>query len=374
MQSDNKTKILLLVDHLHIGGAESVVKNLCHALDRQLFDVKVCCIKAKGVMAEDLISSGVEVNVLPQRRPTKSGYMSFLSLRRLVEDKYIDIIHSHTTQSLVDGALCKLVTQKVGHVHTFHFGNYPNYPKKYLMLEKLFSRIPNRLVAVGNEQRKTIIKTFGLREKRIDTIWNGVLLLQQPHSASSYIEKYRANGLPIIGTVCTLIEQKGLPYLLEVAAALKQKGVEAIFLVAGEGHLHEELEAKSRELGVDGQVIFLGWIQNASQVIIPYIDIFFLPSLWEAMSVVVLEAMAAEKPVVVTDVGENRHVVVNGESGFVVPARSITDMVNALEKLITDKNLRLNMGAKAEMRAREFYTVEHMARSYEALYRDLCQK
>jgi glycosyltransferase involved in cell wall biosynthesis len=373
MQSNNKINVLLLVDHLHIGGAESVVASLCHALNKQLLHVRVCCIKTKGVIAEELIGSGIEVDVLPQKKTTKSSYTSFLSLRKFVRENHIDIVHSHTTQSLIDGSLCKLMSRGTGHIHTFHFGNYPNYPRKYLILEKLFSRVPDRLVAVGNEQKKTILQTFRFQEKRVDTVWNGVTL-KWPRSTSSTIEKHRRNGSPIIGTVCTLIEQKGLPYLIEVAAALKQKGVEATFLIAGEGHLHQELETKARELGLDKQVIFLGWVQNASQAIVPYIDIFFLPSLWEAMSVVVLEAMAAERPVVVTDVGENKHVVDNGENGFVVPSKSVDAMVSALEKLITSKTLRENMGAKAGTRAREFYSVEHMARAYERLYLEVCRR
>ncbi len=87
-------------------------------------------------------------------------------------------------------------------------------------------------------------------------------------------------------------------------------------------------------LNLKDTVFFMGFIQNAASKFIPYIDIFFLPSLWEAMSVGILEAMAAGKPVVCTDVGENKHVVDNGKSGFIALSGDVKKMSSALETLI----------------------------------------
>lgn len=363
--------MLILADYLYIGGAEVVIKLLYRSLDRKLFDVEICCLKEIGELGEELLKEGFDISVLPKRIPLKNNYLSFVELRRIVKEKNIRVLHSHTTQSLIDGSLVKMTLRNVKLIHTFHFGNYPHQIKKYLLLEKIFSRIPDRLVAVGDEQKKSIVRAFGLQENRILTVWNGVATKGDP-SSFSFVENYRVDGKIIVGTVCTLIEQKGLFYLLEVAASLKQKGMNVLFLIAGGGRLRQTLEIKAKDLGIDKSVIFLGWVQNAAEVFIPHIDIFFLPSLWEAMSVVVLEAMAAEKAVVVTSVGENPHVVVNGKNGFVVEPGNVKQMTNALETLVLNQPLRIEMGKKAGMRVEKLFSAEKMTRNYEQLYWDVC--
>jgi glycosyltransferase involved in cell wall biosynthesis len=115
-------------------------------------------------------------------------------------------------------------------------------------------------------------------------------------------------------------------------------------------------------------VVLLGWVDNAGTAFIPYVDIFFLPSRWEAMSVVVLEAMEAGKPVVVTNVGENNRVIEHGVDGWVVEPRDVESMAAILERLIGDHELRARAGARAQAKARTQFSVEKMVAAYEALY------
>ena len=100
-------------------------------------------------------------------------------------------------------------------------------------------------------------------------------------------------------------------------------------------------------------------------------DVFFQPSLWEAMSMVVREAMAESKPIVATGVGENPFIVAEGETGFIVGPKDVTGMAGKLELLIRDADLRRSMGRRAGERHEANYNVGAMVAEYERLYLEL---
>jgi glycosyltransferase involved in cell wall biosynthesis len=168
-----------------------------------------------------------------------------------------------------------------------------------------------------------------------------------------------------------LIEQKGLTHLLDVIHILKKRHNNFVIVIAGEGRLRNELEEKSKRLGLEDTVFFLGWLGNAASKILPVIDIFIQSSLWEAMSMVLLEAMAAGRPIVTTNVGENSHVIDSGENGFVVGPGDVHAMAEALEKLILNEELRARFGLRAKQKYEKYFTAEIMTRNYERIYLDI---
>lgn len=362
-----KTNVLILTPSLHIGGLEMVIAHICRYIDKERFTIQVCCLKEIGSIGNGLLQDGFSVVALKKPTYLKNNYASWLQVLTIVRSSNIHVVHSHTLDSLIDGALCKLSRKKTRLVHTFHFGNYPNIPSKYLYMEKLFCRFADKLVAVGDEQKRKIRHALGIKDGNLLTLWNGVPQLMRAPSCA-LVEQYRHPGTVVVGTVCTLIEQKGLGDLLDVACVLKRRGVNAVYLIAGEGHLRKELEDRIRELELGENVVLLGWVDHAAEAFLPYIDIFFLPSLWEAMSVVVLEAMGAGKPVVVTNVGENRHVITDTVDGFLAEARDVASLARIMERLIQNGELRSQVGARAELKIRTRFSVEKMVSAYEQLY------
>ena len=175
----------------------------------------------------------------------------------------------------------------------------------------------------------------------------------------------------MIGSISTLIPQKGLEFLLRAAALLRDSGERFVLLLAGGGVLQDSLRAQAQDLGLGEHVRFLGWVPQASDRVLPACDIFVQSSLWEAMSIVVLEAMAAGKPMVVTRVGENPHVVIDGETGLTVPPANPEAMASALRRLLRDKDLRQRLGHAARQRYEAMFTTQHMITAYEDLYREL---
>jgi glycosyltransferase involved in cell wall biosynthesis len=366
-QDGTPINVMLVVAGLHIGGAERVVANLCRYSDPARIRASVCWLKSSGKIGDELRREGYDVAGVAPPRYLATEYLSFLGLRDQVKAKRIQILHSHGTSALMDAAACRVTTPKLRHVHTFHFGNYPHLPTKHRLMERFASRIPDSLIAVGNEQRKTIQATHGLADDRISTIYNGVEEIRGDPD-DRVMRPYLKRGRPIIGSISTLIEQKGITFLLDVARILKEKGTPCVFVVVGDGPLRGELEEKCRRLGLYATVFFLGWVENAAIRALPFFHVFFQPSLWEAMSMVLLEALAAGVPVVATDVGENRHIVDDGEFGYIVPPGDVGGLAESLEKLVVGDGKRTEFGRRARSVFAEKYTAGIMADNYATLY------
>ncbi|MEP7118286.1 MAG: glycosyltransferase [Acidobacteriota bacterium] len=362
-----RVNVLILSAGLGLGGAETVIRHLAQAIDPKRFNITIGCIKTLGLMGEKLKAEGVDIVTLAS--PDKQvDYLTALALRKLIRARGIQVVHSHTTDGLADAALCKVMSPGLKVIHTFHFGNYPHTgSKRLLWMERVFSRLTNKLVAVGEVQRSQIRKAFALRASQIGMIWNGVQAAS-PATDPTFRARIGAGDRLIIGTVATLIEQKGLRDLIAVAARLRAHADKVCFVVVGDGHLRGELERLRHEQGVDDMVVFAGWVPDAASVALPAFDVFFQPSLWEAMSVAILEAMAAQKAIVATRVGENPIILDDGIDGLLVESKDVAGMADVLGRLIADPALRQRLGTAAAAKVARQFTVAQMARAYEALY------
>lgn len=365
-----RTNLLVVASSLGAGGAEMVIRRLAEEVDRDRFEVTVCCLKGRGPMGPALASTGIDVVDFTEGAHGRTDYLTFLKMLRLTRLKRIDVLHTHETHGFVDAALCRMLLPNLRLVHTFHFGNYPHIDRRTRWMEYAAARVADRLLAVGEVQRQQVREVYRLGDGRIATVRNGVAL-PTGTGDPDFRRRVGANGRLLVGTIGNFIEQKGLEDLLLAARRVRDAGHDAVFVVVGDGHLRPALEDSRRRLGLEDSVVFTGWIVNAAEAVLPAFDIFFQPSLWEAMSVVVLEAMAACKPVVATTVGENPHVIDHEVDGLLVKPKDIDAMAAALIRLIDDPNLRQRYGSAARRKVERQFTVAHMARAYEQIYLDL---
>lgn len=368
MSPSARPKILIVHSTLHIGGAEEVTANLCRHIDRERYDVAVCFLKEQGMVGEKIAAEGTEVIGIPRTTRMKTDYFTALRLRQLLRKRGIRLAHSHDCHALADTTACRLSLPGLRTVHTFHYGRYPQRDKPFRTIESLCWRFVDQPVAVSSVQRGNIQRLYGIPDGRVQVVWNGVDR-QSSDSVPEFIQRYRDQGKLVIGSINTLIEQKGMFDLLETAARLKRQGMHRhVFLIAGEGHLRGPLEARRRELGLDDEVILLGWVKDAARVMMDHIDVFFQPSLWEAMSIVLLEAMAAGRPIVATRVGETPLVAEADESALLVEAGDVAAMADALARVLNDVGLRDRLGTAAAARYARHFTARSMAERYMMLY------
>ena len=360
---------MLAIDGLAIGGAEMVVRDLAYSLNREWFEVSVCCTKGLGALGEKLVADGIDAFVVPGRHEDRVDYLTPLKFRRAVKERNIDIVHSHATAALLDAAACKLMMPGLKLVHTYHYGNYPYESWRHHLMEGASSRVVDKLIAVGFEQRRRLLKCYRLPESRIGTVWNG-LRLERADPDPSFRQQIGTGDRLLVGTIAKLIEQKGLDDLMTVAQQCRDAGLKIQFVIVGDGDLRSRLEQQRRELGLDDTVVITGWIQNAATRVLPSFDVFFQPSRWEAMSIAILEAMANAKPIVATTVGDNAHVLEDGVTGLLVESGDVASMATALARL-ADPKLRHTLGQAAQTRFKDKFTLEHMVHAYEDVYRQL---
>jgi glycosyltransferase involved in cell wall biosynthesis len=365
-----RIKLMLAIDGLGLGGAEMVVRDLARSLDAARFEVCVCCTRGLGgAVGQELLRDGVDVFVLPGQISGRTDYLTSLKFARVIKERHIDIVHSHAMAPLFDATPCRLMMPRLRVVHTFHFGNYPYDSWRYHLMEGLCARAADKLIAVGWEQRRRLHTSYQLRESRIGVIWNGVTIAPADPDAAFRAALGKGDRL-VVGTVAKLIEQKGLDDLIKVAARCRDAGHRMQFVIVGEGPLRPMLEQQRHELGLDDTVTITGWIPNAAARAVPVFDVFFQPSRWEAMSIAILEAMACQKAIVATRVGDNAHVLEDGVSGLVVDSGNIDAMADALGRL-RDNRLREAFGEAARRRFDEKFALQRMIRSYEQVYREL---
>lgn len=365
-----KPRILIVNSALYIGGAENVTAALCRGLDRERFDVCVAHLKGHGPIARELEGEGYKVIGIPAKA-ARRDLLTSLKLRRVIVEQGIDLVHSQDLHTMVDASLCALSLPGLRHVSTFHHGHYPRDSWRYHALERVFLRGPDRLVAVGEVQRQSIAKTYGVATSRMTVIRNGVadaLARAKPDQK----DRIRRGAEVVIGSISTLIEQKGIEDLLQAAYRLVEQRVRFRLVVVGDGHLRATLESRSKQLGLGEQVEFLGWIEDAASRVLPWIDVFVQSSLWEAMSMVVLEAMSCRCPVVATSVGDNPFVIRHGESGFLVAPGNTEELARYLRRLVEDSALRQRFAEECRRDYEERFTAARMCRDYEALYWETC--
>ena len=365
-----RIKLMLAIDGLGLGGAEMVVRDLARCLDKDQFDVCICCTRGLGgSIGEELLRDGFDVFVLPGQVHGRTDYLTALKFRQAVKDRNVDIVHTHAMAPLLDAGPCRLTTPGLKVVHTFHFGNYPHDSWRYHIMEGLGARAVDKLIAVGWEQRRRIQSAYKLSDSGIGMIWNGVTIA--PAAAHIPFRTQIGTGdRLLVGTIAKLIEQKGLDDLLAVARRCRDAGHRMQFVIVGEGPLRGLLEQRRRELELEDTVVITGWIPNAAAQALPAFDVFFQPSRWEAMSIAILEAMATEKAIVATRVGDNPHVLEDGVSGLLVDSGDIRAMADALAS-VSGRERRLELGRAARRRFNDKFTLNHMVQRYEDVYREL---
>jgi glycosyltransferase involved in cell wall biosynthesis len=230
-----------------------------------------------------------------------------------------------------------------------------------------------KTVAQGRSKRAAPISFSVSRPERIVTIHSGVDIERYSGSKVNVAEKKRSLGLPsyglVVGMVGWLLPIKGPMYLLKAMERVweNHRGVTLVFV--GKGELEGQLRAEASRAGVSSKVDFLGWRDDVPEIM-QVLDIFVLPSLNEGMGRVLVEAMAAGKPIIASRAGGIVDLVKDGENGLLIEPGDVDGLYLAIERLLNDREMRYDMGQRGKVIAREF-SIERMLEKIEGLYSSL---
>jgi glycosyltransferase involved in cell wall biosynthesis len=226
------------------------------------------------------------------------------------------------------------------------------------------------MVAVSEDVKRFLVEVTGAAERRIRVVHNGIGRVALP-SADEVDRRRSALGIAagerIVGMVGSLSGVKGHRYLLEAAREILAGCPSTTFVIVGHGPLEAELRAQVTRLRLDGRVRFLGFRDDAGELVSLF-DVFALPSLSEGLSIALLEAMAAGRPIVATNVGGNPELITDGETGLLVPAGDARSLAAAIGRLLKDTAEAKRLGENGMHRVTTRFGLEHMIGGYQAIY------
>lgn len=360
--------ILFLSTSSGPGGAERVINNLAASLDPARYRA-VLCLFRQGWIQERSESRGIPTHIIPTHGMTDWRWA--IRFRRLLKDEHVDLIHAHEFDANVQGAFVAAISG-IPLVATVH--------GKHYFWEKLRRRLAYRwvsrratMVAVSEDLKQFIVEKVGVCSERITVLYNGVDVPPPPRKAD--IDACRKElRLPeedqIVGVVGNLYPVKGHQYLIEGIPEVLKKCPNTSFIFAGRGQLETELKDQVFRLGLDKRVHFLGLRQDIPRIL-ALLDVFVLPSLSEGLSMAILEAMMAGKPVIATRVGGNPEIVLDGETGFLVPPKDSQALAARLTTLLANREQATQFAGRGKRRAEGRFSLQTMVHAYQSLY-DTC--
>jgi glycosyltransferase involved in cell wall biosynthesis len=381
--------MLFRIIHIHtlpvISGSGLNTYLTMRGMDRTAYEVELAC--APGGKLIDLIRGhGMKVrlfkNLVQPLHPLKD-LLGLIDLTRFLKKKRYHIVHTHNSKA---GFIGRLAAKWAGVpiiVHTVHgFAFHDREPAwrqiLFRNLERLASRWCDKMVFISQPLIDWALRDRITRREKILKIYSGIELDHfKPVPDGEKKALKEAWGIreeaPVVGMVSKLWEGKGHTTLIHAFEGLKQEIPEAVLVIVGEGYLRDQLSDLVDRLGLKGSVLFTGFQMDVRRIIATF-DVAVLPSFFEGMGRVLLEAMAMGKPVVASSVGGIPDLVHHGKNGLLVTPGSVSELKSGLLTLIRNKALAKEMGKEGRKRISEEFSAGRMAQSIEKLYRELLQR
>lgn len=355
--------VLHIVVSLNIGGLETFIIDLIRKGSG--------ATKGHVVCLESLGNLGAIVDNIPIISLEKKPGIHFdcvRKIRTIAKEFEIDIIHTHNEgphfYGAIAGFLCGIPV-----VHTRH-GIHDIGSKKKMLLEKFSSLLSKKVVGVSQDVSNLYLTKLRVSPSKIITILNGIDTSSfAPRIANRQIlisEKISLNAI-IIGIVARLVSIKDHQTLFRACQIVAHSYSNFHLVVIGDGPEKNTLVELSKQLNLDGTIIFLGARYDIADLLNCF-DIFTLSSLSEGISITLLEAMACELPVVATKVGGNPEVIQDEVTGFLVPPAKPAALAEKLLLLMRDVGCRKSMGAAGRIRILENFNIQKSVDHYEECY------
>lgn len=366
-----RAKVLLLIRELHLGGSERQMTEIARGLDRSRFEPHVGCFKAEGIRGDDLRAAGVPVTTFPVRSfVSASAVQGAWKLARYIRRHNIRLVHTFDYPLTAFAVpVARLATRAV--VVSSQRAHRELLPGIYATLVPKTDRFAHAIVVNCEFLKRHLIDDYDVRAERIRLCYNGIDLEQFHPGASPRPDALPAGSL-VIGVVCALRPEKGLLTLIDAFAKVRPLEPTLKLAIVGSGEMLPRLEARATELGISGACVF----QPATQSVADWlraIDIFVLPSLSEALSNSLMEAMACGCCAVASDVGGNPELIAPGERGLLFERGNAEALAGALRQLIANPPLRKQLAANGARFLRETFSLAASAQRMGAIYTELLE-
>jgi glycosyltransferase involved in cell wall biosynthesis len=368
-----RPRLLILTVGFGVGGVEQLILSTAPLLQKEGFEVTVACLKGWDILGDELDARGVRAVALGAR-----GRLDFRAAGRLLtllRSSRIQILHAHLfLANQVARFLGRLAGVPV--IITSHHDIDLWMGLRHRLIERVTAPWSDAVVACSEAVRRHAVETFGLRRGLVHTLHNGIEIGEdRPLDPERRRLLRRELGAGpedlLLGCVGRLVEpKKGLAVLLAAVGRIARAVPGARLAIVGDGPARSFLERRAVQEGVRGRTVFAGLRRDVDALMSAF-DLFVLPSNWEGFGIALLEAMAATVPVVATRVGGVPEVVLDGETGLLVPPGDPEALAAACIDLLGDRERAARLAAAGRRRVETEFGAASVVERMAALYRDL---
>lgn len=355
------------------GGMKNHLVSLIKHASRELFEPMAAC--PPGEMADELSALGIKVHRVPLTGELSlvNDLKAVLAIRKLLVRNGINIMHAHSSKAGLVGRLAARMAGTPAVFFTAHnsifYESWPEWKKNlFATAERLLANNTRHIIAVSGALRNELLEREKIHRQKVVTIYNGIdpAPFNVRQDREETLRSLGIAGGRVVGVVARLAPQKGVLYFIRAAARLSElQGVS--FIVAGDGPLRVELEEEAANLGLKDKLFFLGYRGDVDKIL-GCLDLLVLPSLTEGLPLIILEAMAAARPVVATTVGGIPEAVLDGVNGLLVPPGDVDALALAVGKMLENRGLAQSLGEAGRRRVLEMFSLEEMVKKTERLY------
>ncbi|MFB3816901.1 MAG: glycosyltransferase [Candidatus Methylomirabilales bacterium] len=353
--------VVHLVEDLRRGGLETVVRDIVTGLDGSRFSPQVWCLTGGGAVAEEIAAAGLPVRIFELVGRPSAGFLFHLAGQ--LRKAGAAILHCHGYPAATPGRVAAILarTPRVyAHVHTLE-----QYSARQRCLVRLLSAFTTRVICISESVRATVIAA-GVPPARTQVIYNGVDEPSLPARAAGRARFGITPDARVVGCVAALAPHKGQAILIDAVAAISRTLPDIVLLLVGDGPMRPGLEARARAAGM--AAVFAGQVDRVGPALAAMDVKALLSPSREGLSLALLEAMAAGKPLVAARVGGIAEVVQDGVNGLLCDPGDAETAARCLLRVLTDPPLAARLGAAGRQRYLETFTRTRMLTDIEALY------
>ncbi|OHB87093.1 MAG: hypothetical protein A3D13_05845 [Planctomycetes bacterium RIFCSPHIGHO2_02_FULL_40_12] len=383
-----KIRIVNIITRMELGGPPILVLDILQHLDKERFESTI----ATGITIDrkyDMIGFARDKNIRIFAMPSLvrdihplKDIKALIKLAIFLKKEKFDIVHCHTSKGGFIGRLAaKLAGAKII-IYSPHGDIFEGYFCKlatdfFILLEKFAARFTDKIINLTKiEIERFLEHGIGTRHQ-LKQIYNGINIKYYERAMTSNLKKRDEFGLGkddfVCATVGRLVPVKGHTYLIKAIQKVVKVIPEAKFLFVGDGELKSKLSEEIKSYDLQRNIFLLG-ARNDIATILSCINVFLLPSLNEGFGMALIEAMAARKPVIATNVGGVPEVIINGTTGILVPSKDPEAFSSAIIKLYNNPEMSLEMGLAGYSRARNLFDIKTTVREFEDLYSKLIKE
>lgn len=368
----SRLRTLFVIDELDIGGTEQQILETVRRIDRDRFEPYVCCFR-HGAKAREIESLGVPVLHEPKRLKADPGLV--LRLAATMKRERFDIVQTYLWTANTWARLAARLAGVRWVVASER--NVDIWEETYKrVIGRFLARSTDRIIANSEAVRQYLLKRGGLDADKVITIYNGVNFDRFRTPCDPRVRRAElgiGDDVVLAGCLARVEPAKDHGTLLQAMALISNRLPKLHLALIGGGSEEDRLRHMARDLGIGERVHFVGFRTDAAEWL-QSVDISVLSSVKEGLSNTVLESMAAGKPVVATDVGGNAEVIVENETGFLVPSRAPSELGAALARVAASPETIASFGRAGRRRVDALFSVESMVAHTERLYLDLASQ